>query len=267
MAEHPAGRIDLPREVGFGDFLSLSWQLYVRSWSRLMILFLPAIVGIYLVPPVIGFGLRSVELGKGAESLAVLIAIALAVAVPTMLGSGLFAVAQVLMADGIAGQRRRISEAARQLRPLSKDLLQAALFATVLAAVLSLSGLVRLVGAVAWGPPVVGQVIALERRPFGVAWNRARRRLAGNSVRVILYLVVVALAVGAASVILFTPLAFVPLPEGPAGQLVAAGLRGLVGAITLPYLAAAMLVIHFDLRVRTEGFNREQLKEERVAAQ
>jgi hypothetical protein len=255
-------RAELPGAVGFGDLLALSWRLYRASWGQLMVLFVPAVVLIYVLPT--GAGILLGDLAPSHTATVVALALLLAVALPTLIGSLLVAAGSVVMTDRLRGRPRMVTEVPRLLRPVRNDVLQAALFSTLMVALLSLTGILRIVAALAWGPPVLAHTICLENAPFATAWSRLRPRLAGNLLRVIAYLLLVVLALNAAGIVLFTPLALLPLPDGAASQLIGAALRGVVGAVTLSYLAAATLVIYLDLRARTEGLDLRRLRAERT---
>ncbi|MFN2389072.1 MAG: hypothetical protein ABR575_05630 [Actinomycetota bacterium] len=106
------------------------------------------------------------------------------------------------------------------------------------------------------GPPVVAHAIALEGRPFGDAWRRAKQLLAGRWGHTFVWLFTIALGVGLASGALIGLLSVGVVEATPLRGLgfyvVVGGLgAGLVRSVGAGFLFTGMLVAYAALAART----------------
>jgi hypothetical protein len=101
-------------------------------------------------------------------------------------------------------------------------------------------------------------VLLLERTTIGQALRRSSQLTNGRRWRAFSVQYLSALLASAVTFGL-TLLIDVPIHaalEGTGGLALAQGLSGLVtGALTVPFQAAAVIVLYFDMRVRAEGFD------------
>ncbi|MGH2827071.1 MAG: hypothetical protein ACRDKF_08885 [Actinomycetota bacterium] len=186
--------------------------------------------------------------------------------VPALIGTSFIAATHVLMADKLLGRNTGPSDAIGQIRRFAPSLLQAGLVAATGAMMFGIfPGLVFL-SFVWWGPPMLGSAIVVERRAFPDAWTASRRRLRGNIGRVILVVLMAALALVAISFVVLVPIAFALQGLGTTGDLATYAAVGVLTALLHPALAAATLRLYFDARARSdEGFDGRVLERERAA--
>jgi hypothetical protein len=248
--------VELPAAVGFADFLLLSWRLYARHWLRLTALFLTSFFSIFLLETVAGNALPSDSSSNALITIGT-------IGITTFFGTIVFAATHALLADGVAGRDTTIGGAFKELRSHPNGLLAAALISMGLAMVVY-PILVPLT-PLTWGPPLLGQAIVLENKTVGDAWSVTKERAAQRAGSILLFLLAAVFLVTVASIMLFqVPISY---PSGLAGAVLVSFASAVVSALTLPYLAAAMLVVYFDARARKESFDRRRLDAERAAAQ
>ncbi|MDQ4095257.1 MAG: hypothetical protein M3174_03500 [Actinomycetota bacterium] len=213
---------------------------------------------------IFGLGLADVAVVFSLEADAVTTAIGIALyfALP-FVGSILVARAARIMAPALAGQRVSFGRAGRGLRGALPHVFAAAMISTLLTFVLSQLDpvlLARVAPFLVIGPPVLAQVLAIERRPLGEAWRRTRELVTGQALRVFLYLLCMALAVAMFRELLVGLVFQATRGLGDAGLLSALAFTILTG-LGLSFMAAAGLVTYLDCRTRTETYALEDLKE------
>ncbi|MGH2736700.1 MAG: hypothetical protein ACRDKZ_14055 [Actinomycetota bacterium] len=111
-----------------------------------------------------------------------------------------------------------------------------------------------------WGPPVIVSAVVLERVRLGEAWSRTQPRMRGNWGRGLLLLGASALMSFALPLVVAGSAAFALSSTGW-GFWVYAVTLGVLDAVAFPWLAAVTLLLYFDLRVRSEGFDLDQLRD------
>ena len=163
----------------------------------------------------------------------------------------------LVMSRSLAGQDSSVRTAGAELKLVRSHLLAAVMVAAFLSLVLFF-GLGPMGGAlgahIVLGPPVLIQVIALEKRPFDESWIRMRELLRGSALRVFLYVLCVALAVLLVEVVvggvIYTLLSRVVGVE-PA-IVVNTPISGALSGLGLSFMSALGLVAYFDLRSKAE---------------
>jgi len=173
---------------------------------------------------------------------------------PVVLGTIAMALASVMFAEtgeGALGPRA----AWRRITPLTRQMVFSGLFASMIAiwAVLLLREFGFILMPLFFGPPILIQVIALEKLDLRPARTRAFQLLRGQIGRVLVYLVVIALAIGLLGTALLSTVVVVfdPVLDGAVLAAVFSVFQVLVAALMLPYLAAAEFVCYRTL-VRIE---------------
>lgn len=168
------------------------------------------------------------------------------IVLPAVVGSGALGAAAIVLKDSDAepGSSPSPWEA---LRPLAREVLAAGLFAGMisLAFIVFLRGLGLLLLPLAYGPPILIQVIAVERAPLQLAWPRTRTLLRHNWGRVLITLLVVVLLVSLLAAVAIALVFGATRGLGEAAQtVVLSSVQAVLVAITLPYLAAVQFVIY-----------------------
>lgn len=185
-----------------------------------------------------------------------------------LLGSLVSARTSRVMALSLAGRDVSLREAGAGLRGYRSHLLAAAMLATFLTLALTFS--MGLLGAflgshLMLGPPILAQVISLERATFSTAWIRMKDLARGQALRTFLYLLCAALMIVLTEIlvagIVYTILA------GAIDEDIAAVINtpfaGIVSGFGLALMSAFILESYLELRVRDdEDFNLEELAAE-----
>lgn len=173
---------------------------------------------------------------------------------PAVIGSGALAAAAIVLkdADEEPGSSR---SPGRALRPLVREVLAAGLFAGMisLAFIVFLRGIGLLLLPLAYGPPILIQVIAVEGAPLRLAWPRTRTLLRRKWGRVLVTLVGIVLLVSLLAAVALAAAFEATRTLGGGGQtLVLSALQAALVGITLPYVAAVQFVIYAHLAERAE---------------
>jgi hypothetical protein len=248
-------------EASYGDIARGGWVLYRASFLDLLKLFLPGMLLVFLLE----FVWLAAASGESMPALALVSGdVLFRTLLPAVIGSFLIAAAHVLMADKLLGRNTKLSDSIRQVRRCTPSLLQAGLVAATGAMFFGiLPGLIFL-SFVWWGPPILVSTIVLERSAFPDAWTATRRRLRGNLGRVVIAVLMAALALVVVSFFVLVPIALALQGFGTAGDLFTYVAVAVITALLRPMVAAATLRLYFDGRARSEeGFDGEVLDRER----
>lgn len=248
--------------ASYGGIARGAWTFYRASFADLLKLSLPAMLLIFLLEflwlATAGESMPAVALVSGDILFRTL--------VPALIGTFFIAAAHILMADELLGRNTGPSDAIDQVRRFAPSLLQAGLVAATGAMFFGIFPGLIFLSFVWWGPPILGSAIVVERSPFPDAWTATRRRLRGNLGRVILVVLMAALALVAVSFLVLVPIAFALQDLGTIGDLATYIAVGVLTALLRPALAAATLRLYFDARARSEeGFDGRVLERERAA--
>lgn len=230
-----------PQYLSFTNVLAQTGRLYALRWKPLAVLFALASIAITLLSLV---GLAS------PGRLELFLAFAAQIVLPVIIGSFAMALASVMYADR-SGEPVGVRDAWGRVRPRSRDILFSGLFASMLAlwAVILLRQFGFVLMPLFFGPPIAIQVIALEGLDFRPARSRSRELLKGQTGRVVVYLVVVALAVGllGTATLSATVAVLDPALDGATLAGVFSIVQVLVAALMLPFLAGAAYVCYRTL--------------------
>ena len=275
MADDPSagdeiGAPELPAPLGFTGVAKNAWRLYREHLGALLGLYLIVQLGLFLLALGLEVLDAYVALSIQLRSLIFMVQITS----NAVAGSFAAAITAAFLIDRIAGREISISDTWSSLRSNARDLLTAGLLASVLALalVLFLIDLDVLLMPILFGPPVVAQVLAVERLKLQQGWPRARELGAREWGRVIMYLVTLALTVAlVVNLVLYgvgVGISGLSI-QGDAIETVAGIAFGLVlphllFALGWPLISVAQAVVYLDLRARKEELTHPKLVVERA---
>ena len=238
-----------PATLSVSTVVAESWRLYVGNLRTLFGLFALIALVMTVVPTLLVFDI--------ADGMALPLYLLLAVVLPAVLASIGFGLTAIVLWNreltGLAGEMRpgTVRDAFSSLGSYRKELLASALLAGMidlaLAVFLGILGLLLL--GLFFGPPILVQVVTIERLSLQEAWPRARSLLKGRTPRVFLYLLSIALGIGLLSAVTLNVLAKVTegMPDA-ASYAVLSVLQILAVGLTVPLLACASFVCYRSLR-------------------
>lgn len=138
--------------------------------------------------------------------------------------------------------------AVREVRTHIRPIVNAAIIGSALSA---LNPLAPFLPAFFYGPPILMQVIAVERREIPDAWARVKDIMDGTWGRVILYLISLSLALGALIQTVFGFIVVASNDLSDAGQTTVLHISlAVFMTVTLPYLASAQFTLYDDVRAK-----------------
>lgn len=263
--EPTSRELELPAPLAFTGMAYSAFVLYRRRFRSLAGLYLTLFVPHLLVATALITVVFDIH--RDQE-----LAAALAVFLPgltfVLLGSIGVVTTGVVLADEIAGHRIGIREALESLRPQRRELFAAALVSALISMLLQFIPPIGLVVIpLLLGPPIVGHMIALQQMTLSDAWARSKELLAGEWLRIALYLIsfVFAVALVQVPVIGGAELIFDSLDSNDLHFMLRALTVGIVAGVTFPYLAACGLLAYLDLRARDEQLGPKEFTAERAA--
>jgi hypothetical protein len=263
--EPTARRLELPAPLAFTGMAYSAFVLYRRRFKTLAGLYLTLFVPHLLVATVLITVVFDIH--RDQE-----VAAALAVFLPgvafVLLGSLGVVTAGVILAEDIAGHRIGIREALQSLRPHRREFFAAALASALISMLLQFIPPIGLVVIpLLLGPPIVGHTIALQDKTLSQAWARSKELLAGEWLRITLYLIsfVFAVALVQVPVIWGAEAGFDSLNSDDLHFMLRALTVGIVAGVTFPYLAACGFLAYLDLRARAEQLGPAEFTAERAA--
>jgi hypothetical protein len=188
-----------------------------------------------------------------------------------LFASILVALGAALIASDLVGRRRTLAGVYGELRPLRASLLGAALYSMLLGGFAHLVPFLGLIlPLVLLGPPALAQVVAVEERPLAEARSRARSLLSHQMLRTFTYLLVIVLSLRLLEGILYSAALGVASGAGWGGSALAvlqgAASAAFMGLVMVPFLAALMAALYFDLRTRAGDLDEDALDAARRAA-
>jgi hypothetical protein len=246
-------------EVTFGGLIRRSWILYRANLVRLFALFGTIFVTTQLLWAValVYFNDSSGTLSTGQLASDYLFRLIL----PAFAGSFAVAATAVLVDatvraaapddDGVV--RPSLDRAVKGVVTRSGDVLAGAVMATVIALTLGSFGLQELgIPYIFYGPPILVQVLLLERVGYQVAGMRARSLLGGHWARMLGYLATIAIGIAMiyGAVPFFLVRTFEGMLSGPGLLVVHSVVGGGLLGLMFGFLATAMTVLYYDLDAR-----------------
>jgi hypothetical protein len=231
---------DVARPPRFSEVLNEAARLYRARFAALVPTFFVAYIAILALQL-----LALIDLSDAALA-TLLFALEL---VGALVGTALFAAASIVFSDHVNGSQSSLRTALLSLRPLTSDLIRAALFSAILSIfALTLIGGISLLFI---GPPIVVQLIAIDRLHLRDAWSRTRVIASGQWPRIVGVLLVIVLVMALVPRALFGFIELGPRLATDASRFaVLALLQVLVAGLAYPYLAAAQFVLYRDLTER-----------------
>jgi hypothetical protein len=243
---------------------------YRSSFTRLAPPALAVALVVYLatVGAFVAMGANASTLRPSASTIVVFFAEELAFQIA---GSLVVALGAILLARDLAGRRISAGQGLHRLGPLWTSLLAAALYSGMFALLTLFLGQILPLAQIVLptmmlGPPIVVHAIAVEGRILQAAVPRARELVRGETLRLLGYLFLFALAVKLVEAVLLllvsSGLAALGVEDGVpviVGNVVMAALMS--GALVLPFTAAATFACYLDVRARTEEVDAAALEE------
>lgn len=249
------------RRMGVGEILAGAIKLYAAKWATLMGLVAAVVVPLGLLQSLVG----TPPALRGAANWP-------AGAVEALEGLLVFAVVKPAMAktaaDAYLGEPTGIAQTYRYAAPLIVSLLWVA----VLAGLAVMGGFILLIipGVFLLVRFHVALIVVVVEGERGTqALRRSWRLVTGHSWRVLGIVVLVELITTVAALILAAPFVISEVVTAPgfvpetSALTVIGGM--LASVLVAPLGSLATVLLYFDLRVRTEGFNLELLARDLVA--
>jgi hypothetical protein len=268
--EDGSGAARLPAPLRFTSVARHSWRLYRAHFGSLLRLYL--LVHLALLPLAL---VAAAFLGPSDVSIQLqALALMVRIAAFTLVGSVAAAVTAVFLIDRIAGRPISMRVAWESLRGHGRDVVTTGLLASVISLilVLLLFYLGELMMPVAFGPPVVAHVLAVERRRLHDGWQRARDLGSREWGRLVMYLLTLGLAVLVAIIAVRIAIGETlrvldvteAAVESPVGIIASFGALHVLYALGWAFIAVAQTVIYLDLRARKDELTPERLAAERA---
>ncbi len=227
-----------------------AWRLYRARFWPLVALF--AGLGIVTLVP------SALILGVSGPIVAVYLL--LQVVFPAVLASAAFAVAAVVLDEHRRERRAGLREAFARLGPRAKEVVAAGLLSGMisLALVVFLRQWGLLLLPLAFGPPILIQVVALEKASLQEASSRAGSITKGSTGRVISYLVSISLALALLNLVFLVTVVglvqrTIPTAAETAARFAYGILQVSIVAVTIPYLAAASYLCYVQLAAQRDS--------------
>lgn len=240
---------------------SLSFSTILAYSSRLYRAHLRTLFGLFALIALVMTAVPSLFVFDFAENVALPLYLLLAVVLPAVLASIGFGLTASLLWNrqrtGLAAEmhpvtlRGVIDELGRHRNELLASALLSGMIA--LAVALFLGGLGLLLLGLFFGPPILVQVITVERKSMQEAWGRTRQLLRRKLARVLLYLLTVSLGIGLLSAVTLN--AVFRMTEGmleAARYVLLGGSQVLIVGLTTPLLACASFACYDVLRSEAE---------------
>jgi hypothetical protein len=245
--------------LSWRELIRAALSYYSTTFSRLAPISL-ALGVILFFAPLAAFGLWR---GETSESLWVGIFIARE-SLFQLFASIIVALAGAVIAAQLLSSRRTLAEAYSGLRPRRSDLLGSALYSMLLGGFAHLVPFLGLVLPLTLlGPPVLAQVVAIEERPLAEARPRALRLFSGRMLKTFLFLLPVTLVLRLLEGVLYTAALGAASAAGwdPAALAVLQGIgsAAFMGLVMVPFLAAVMAALYFDMRARAGDLDEDAL--------
>jgi hypothetical protein len=237
-----------PRPLPFSEILRASLKLYLSKPLTLVLICL----GLFVLALGMAAGLDAL-FDDVRDPLFIVVSL-LSRILFTCIASFVVAALTAILAGVVAGTPASSDDVRAVLRASTREIVLAGLLSCALLILLDLLQLTQFLLLAVLGPPFVIHAIALEGLPFRGALRRTRELLAGEWGRVLLSLMAVALVLVLAMFLLGM---LVSLPASllseSALDVVIAGYLTLAPSLTMPFFAAAALVLYQDVVARKEA--------------
>ncbi len=240
-----------------------SLRLY-RLAPRTLIL---AFIVLGVVDAALRFGSAVIADAVDGDSLVLTFGLVIPVVIAVATGSVGVSIAGVVLADRLAGLKTETKDVIAGSFPW-REVLAGGLFASIVALVLSvlIAPIILLILPMLFGPPLIGQIIALEGDRLQGALSRARSLSKGSTARILGVMFTIALGVGLLQFTLTQTAFALTEPIQDTVQLALVLVFSIfVQAVLYPYMAAAGLIAYLDVRARSENYGERELSAERRA--
>lgn len=237
----------IPSPLNFTSLVASAARLYQRHGRRLMALFAAIGVLISLLPALFFF-----ELPEGAV---IPVYLFVQVAIPAVMVSLGIAVSAVVMHGNEDGGSATVTGAIASVRSHLRQSLAAALLAGMLSIFIAvfLGILSFILIYLFFGPPILIQVVTLEKARLQSAWPRMKALMKGHWVQVIMYLFVIGLGIALMQSLTLAVVTTAVQDVERWARTVIVNIANLaVIALAMPFLAATGYALYKDLVHRSE---------------
>ena len=251
----------LPGPLRIGGYFRWAWKLTAGSIRSL---FLPFVAGLLVIRVLhfTGVVIAAAGAGNGSRFVSLTLFLVFGVVLTLVLGCLLAGVASVVfvrrLTDTTSGARAAWNE---RVRPKLGNLVAGALYASIPVMALLLlfgpfGGLVQVaVIPMLLGPPIFVQAVCWEGHEFRAAGARAKNLLAGHSLRVVAYMLLIALCAALVQIVVLSLVLPLLVELGGAEFARSAGAIAvdiLTTSLVWMFVAAASTVAFLELRSRSE---------------
>ncbi|MDQ3986258.1 MAG: hypothetical protein M3280_07135 [Actinomycetota bacterium] len=253
-----------PRYGWFGPLLVSSWRLWKPNVRSLSVGFFIVIAILSLLFPAVVFFFR----GSSVETSVVFSILLVTFLGVPFCGGVLTAYLGRQVRDRLAGRGTSFKDVRVALKPQRNHIFAAAMLATFLTLAFAL--VLRPVGSLVapyffLGPPILIHAIALEDCSFSEAWNRTKELMRGETVRVLVYLLCISLALGLIEILTLVLIAEA-IRAGTSDLAANYGLvllKSVIGALAFGLTACVGVSTYFELRARKdENFDPTLIEDE-----
>jgi hypothetical protein len=210
-----------------------------------------AVAPTFLIAYFVLLGAQAVFLLDMPAGIRDLLGLLIAIALPFVIGSVLFAVTSV-----VAVEEETVGSALSRLRALKRDLLAAGLLVAVIASFFAYfaADFALILEAVILGPPLVIQTIALERLHLRDAWPRTKQLAQRKWGQAISYLMMVVLGVGVIGSLALSLVGSMLLNASDATiTAVFLPLQALTKALAYPFVAMVQVALWLNFKEESEA--------------
>lgn len=242
-----SSRVEVYPPLGLSGVLASSARLLQATFTQTLPVFVLLSAALSLLPAIFLFDLGA--------SLILPLYLVIQVVLPSFLASVAFGITAIVCdratSDAAPAMMKPIAQASTQMRRNAKDVVTAALFAGMICLALAtfLGPIGLLLLATFFGPPILMQVISLEEVSMQEGWARTRALLKGSTLRILGYLVTIALGIGVIGALVVS-IVDSTVSASPARAIIFGLIQIVVLSVTLPFLGAAQYACYRDLTFR-----------------
>jgi hypothetical protein len=241
-ASAPEGSTAPDGPYRFTSLVAVSWRFYSARFWPLFWLFTILATLILLFPLILLLDMtEQVELTVGLFT---------RFALPAVIASYGYAVIAVIHDHYLQDEEIGARAAARELRPYIRHVMSAALLSGMLGlmAVTFFAQLGVILLPLFYGPPMVMQMTVLEKVPVAEAWARSRTLMRGHWMRVITYLLSIAMGIGVLGYGAISAMLAATEDTADIAQAIGYGIVSVViTALTYPFLGTAQYIAFADI--------------------
>lgn len=238
-----SSRVEVYPPLGLSGVLASSARLLQATFTQTLPVFVLLSAALSLLPAIFLFDLGA--------SLILPLYLVIQVVLPSFLASVAFGITAIVCDRATRDAAPAMMKPIAQMRRNAKDVVTAALFAGMICLALAtfLGPIGLLLLATFFGPPILMQVISLEEVSMQEGWARTRALLKGSTLRILGYLVTIALGIGVIGALVVS-IVDSTVSASPARAIIFGLIQIVVLSVTLPFLGAAQYACYRDLTFR-----------------